>query len=225
MSLKSVLACVGACAALSMASQAAADAIPYPDSGAYNATTYNFTASSSGDLVAYFAGSSASYDNELGVLVNGVAQGGVGLDNHASAVGDSYDFGFVAAGSSLTFVLQNNSLGENAYSNPSLNVAYDSPADTVGHNHVYSTAYTATNPVFSGVPAGVYVAFEDLPFPDSDFNYDDETFVFANTTVSPISAAPEPSTWLLMMAGIGSMGLMLRRRKREGGTLGGAATI
>ncbi len=30
---------------------------------------------------------------------------------------------------------------------------------------------------------------------------------------SPISAAPEPSTWLLMIAGIGGIGLMLRRAK------------
>ena len=32
-----------------------------------------------------------------------------------------------------------------------------------------------------------------------------------------VSAAPEPSTWLLMLAGIGSVGLMLRQAKRKMG--------
>ncbi len=34
-------------------------------------------------------------------------------------------------------------------------------------------------------------------------------------TVAFTSAAPEPSTWLLMFAGIGGMGLMLRQAKRK----------
>jgi len=34
-----------------------------------------------------------------------------------------------------------------------------------------------------------------------------------------ISAAPEPSTWLLMMAGIGAAGLWLRRAKASSGAL------
>jgi hypothetical protein len=217
---KTVLpAFAGALASFAIASHAAADSIPYPDAGTYNAATYKFTATSSGDLVAYFAGSGASYDNELGVLVNGVAQMGFGLDNHASTIGDSYNFGFVTAGSSLIFVLQNNTLGKDAYSDPALNVAYDSPEDTLGHNHVYSTAYTATGPIFPGVPVGTYVGFEDLPIPGADFNYSDETFVFTNTTVSPISGVPEPSTWLLMLAGIGGVGLMLRRAKHKMGRL------
>ena len=34
------------------------------------------------------------------------------------------------------------------------------------------------------------------------------------TYVAPISSAPEPSTWLLMLVGVGGMGVMLRRTKR-----------
>ena len=45
------------------------------------------------------------------------------------------------------------------YSDPSLNTAYDVNS-TDGHNHVYSVAYTATSPIFPGVPAGTYVGFE-----------------------------------------------------------------
>jgi hypothetical protein len=67
----------GAATALAMAglgSAARADAIPYPCCG-YNATTYTFTATSTGEIDAYFAGSTAGYDNELGLWVNGVSTG------------------------------------------------------------------------------------------------------------------------------------------------------
>jgi hypothetical protein len=50
-----------------------ADAIPYPNVGTPNPAIYTFTATSTGDIVAYFAaGSTAAYDNQLGLLVNGV---------------------------------------------------------------------------------------------------------------------------------------------------------
>ena len=45
----------------------------------------------------------------------------IGLDNHTSALGQELDLGSVMAGDTLVFVLQNNSLGEDAYSNPALN--------------------------------------------------------------------------------------------------------
>jgi hypothetical protein len=38
-----------------------------------------------------------------------------------------------------------------------------------------------------------------------------------NVSLSAISAVPEPSTWLLMIAGIGGIGLMLRRAKKSVG--------
>lgn len=39
----------------------------------------------------------------------------------------------------------------------------------------------------------------------------------AITAITSVSAAPEPSTWLLMFAGIGGIGLMLRRAKQTMG--------
>jgi hypothetical protein len=38
-----------------------------------------------------------------------------------------------------------------------------------------------------------------------------------NVSLSVISAVPEPSTWLLMIAGIGGLGLMLRRANKSVG--------
>ena len=74
-----------------------------------------------------------------------------------------------------------------------LNAIYDSD-DSVGHNHVYSTAYTATSPLYSGIPVGTYVGFEDLRFPNSDFNYYDESFVFIGVSSTTYGSVPEPST-------------------------------
>jgi len=214
-SYKTALASLGALALISAAS-ARADAIPYPCCG-YNTTTYTFTASASGDIDAYFAGSTAGYDNELGLLVNGVSTGVVGLDDKTSFVGQMLDLGHADAGALLVFVLQNNSLGEDAYSDPAMNLSYDNgPATgtTDGHNHVYSTAYTATSPILTGVPVGTFVAFEDLPFPGSDYNYNDETFVFTNVSTS----VPEPGIWAMMLIGFGGLGAAMRSNRRKQAT-------
>ena len=90
-------------AVAAIASAAHAGPIPYPNAGTPNPDVYTFTAASTGDLVAYFAGSGASFDEQVGLLVNGVAQGGLGLDDHTTPVGGSYDFGLVHAGDVLTF--------------------------------------------------------------------------------------------------------------------------
>ena len=52
----------------------------------------------------------------------------------------------------------------------------------------------------------------------STFEYRPNTsdkFETLNLTIA--SATPEPSTWLLMIAGIGGIGLMLRRAKKTTG--------
>ena len=138
------------------------------------------------------------------------------MDNHTSALGQELDLGSVMAGDTLVFVLQNNSLGEDAYSNPALILSYDDgPATgtTDGHNHVYSTPYTATSPIIDSIPVGIFVAFEDLPFPGSDYNYNDEDFVFTNTT--EVVSSPEASTWVMMLAGFGGLGFVALRRSRK----------
>ena len=196
--------------AFSMAQVAFADAIPYPSVGTPNPITYTFTATTTGDVIAYFAGSTAAYDNELGLLVNGISSGVIGLDNHSSSLGQSLDLGHANAGDTLVFVLQNNTLGMKAYSDSSLNVAYDING-SVGHNHVYSTPYTATSPIFDSIPVGTFVAFEDLQFPNSDFNYNDEDFVFTNVTGSP-TTVPEPGTLFLFGTGLLGLGKAVKRK-------------
>ena len=48
-----------------------ADLVPYPNPGTPNPDIYTFTATTSGDIIAYFAGTGAAYDEQLGMLVNG----------------------------------------------------------------------------------------------------------------------------------------------------------
>ena len=185
---------------LGLSSRATADAIPYPNVGHENTVVYTFHAMNTGHVDAYFAGSTASYENNLGMEINGVlSPNGFGLDNHTSALGQVFNLGNVQAGDILTFVLHNIVPGlGNLYSDPTLNAPYDHTA--TGHNHVYSTPYTVTNPIIDSIPAGTYVAFEDLPASNPpDWNYHDETFVFTNVGVS----VPLPSS------GMGTFGLLL----------------
>ncbi len=197
---------------------ARADSIPYPNPGTYNSVTYSFNAMTTGEVIAYFAGSGAGDDNQVGLLINGVLSGaGFGLDDKTSSIGDAFDMGTVHAGDSLVFVMKNLTVGGLVYSDPSLNIPYDDPSDTIGHNHIYATAYTATPPLFAGVPPGVYVGFEDEAFPNSDFNYSDETFVVTNVAFSSV---PEPSSGIMLGVGVAlviAFGRRLRNRVRPGG--------
>jgi hypothetical protein len=198
----------------------AADIIPYPTPGAVNPVTYSFTASADGDVIAYFCQrSSAVYDNQVGMLVNGVlGPKGYGLDNQTSNSGDSFNMGSVHAGDLLTFVLQNSTYlatgnpvgtGAYAYSDPSLNGPYDGLGAGAGVNHIYSTPYSGTGPIFDSIPAGTYVGFEDLParFPP-DYNYTDEQFVFTDVATH----VPEPSSLVLLaIGGLATGGAVGRR--------------
>src|SRR5262245_40795561 len=66
-----------------LGTSARADAIPYPTPGVVNPDVYTFKASATGDVVAYFAGSSANNESVLGMLVNCLSTGITGLDNLA----------------------------------------------------------------------------------------------------------------------------------------------
>jgi PEP-CTERM motif len=184
----------------------ASAAIVYPNIGSENLTPYTFIAPTTGDIVAYFAGSTAAFEQQLGLLVNGVLTGIIGLNNHTTTLGQSLDLGHVTAGDTLTFVDMITG-GATWYSDPALNGG--------NGNHVYSIAAGAGQ-AFVGSPAGTYVAFEDLTFPNSDFNYFDQTFVFTTVgSVPAVASVPEPTTWAMLLLGFAGVGFMAYRRRSQ----------
>lgn len=186
--------------ALSLGAATAADALPfYPNPGTVNADTYTFTAANDGDIVAYFAYDGAGYDNVLGLLVNGVDTGITGLPNNSTVPGTALNFGPVNAGDVLTFYINVLTTGDTFFSDPTLN--------SDGINHVYAVGYAGGE---FGIPAGVYVGFEDI-LGGGDLDYEDLAFVFTNVGVT--TGVPEPATWGLMIAGFGMVGFAVRRRK------------
>jgi hypothetical protein len=179
--------------------------IPYGNPGTYNPVDVIFSAAATGDIIATFIGkSNALYENQVGLLDNGILTGaGFGLDNRTSTTASTFDMGLVQKGDTLTFVMDNITLGEYLYSNASMNAAYDLGTDTLGHNHVYASPYY--NPTYT------YVGFEDQRFPTADFNYNDSAFLFTDVAIAP--TVPEPQSAALLFVGLAAFGALARRRR------------
>ena len=87
---------------------------------------------------------------------------------------------------------------------------------TVANNAISAASFTGSGSS-SSLSGGT------LTLADASGSYDAGVFIYGygidngRVTYAPASAAPEPSTWLLMFAGIGGIGLMLRRTKKTMG--------
>lgn len=173
-----------------------ADTIPYPNIGTV-APTSAFTASVTGEIAAYFYGSSAGGTDFINVVdvTQNISTGWI-FDNHNTAIGTMQTLSGVQAGDSIEFWIQNQAM-------PNQGILSSNPADSADHtNHAYSTPYSATGPTaVAGIPAGTYVGMEDEAVPGSDLDYNDDAFVFTN--VGPaVSSVPEPSSVILLSAGL-----------------------
>jgi hypothetical protein len=181
--------------------------VPYLTRGTENPVEYNFTAASTGSITAYYAGSTAGFSENLGLMINGVKTDVTGLNNKTSVVGNLLDLGTAKAGDKLTFFIDVLTTKTSYYSDKSLN--------SDGVNHVFSAAYGGS----ALVPAGTYVGFEDM-WRGGDFNYFDMSFVFQNVAAidvtpgnSNVGGVPEPSSWAMLIAGFGLTGAAMRRRR------------
>jgi hypothetical protein len=193
-------------AALGLVASAASAVTPfpqYPTRGKENPVEYSFKAARTGNITAWYTGTTASYSENLGLMVNGVKTGITGLNNKTSKVGDTLILGNAKAGDKLTFYIDVLTTKKTYFSDKSLN------AD--GVNHIFSASYAGSNTI----PAGTYIGFEDL-WQGGDFNYFDLSFVFQNVAskeVPAVGGVPEPSSWAMLIAGFGLTGATLRRRR------------
>lgn len=184
---------------------AKADFVSYPDMGSVNTQTYTFTATATGEIGAYFLGSSAAYTNTVSLLVNGVItpESSSGLfNNHTSNFGDYVVFGHVNAGDTLTFQLNVSDTGQIWSSNTSQNADHA--------NHIYSASYNGDSA--QHIPAGTYIGFEDI-YGGGDLDYNDESFLFTN--ISPVSPVPEPETYAMLLIGLGLIFGFTKHNKRR----------
>lgn len=140
-------------------------------------------------VIATYEGNSAAYSNDL--LLNGVFI----FNNHTTPVGTTVDLGSFAPGTELVFQLHVNNTGYDFYTGPD-----SRNPDSHAHARVQA----------DWEPGTTLVSFEDLF--NGPFEYNDLSFSFTNTT-SSATPVPEPSALLLMLAGIGLIGLMVRLRR------------
>lgn len=104
-------------------------------------------------------------------------------------------------GDTLVFDLFNTSFAGDIFSS-------NTATSPDGDSHAYVTSFNGTIGAFDNI-AGTYVGMEDLPNGQSDWDYNDDTFVFTNVAATP---TPEPSTFILLGTGLLGAADALRRR-------------
>jgi hypothetical protein len=184
-----------------------ADSIPYGNPG-HVAPTVTLTATATGNITGYFLGSDAADTDYIRMIdvTTGVTSKYF-FNNQTTFEGTSANFGHVNAGDVLEFQLFNDSSDQLFSTNPS--------NSSDGINHAYITSFSGGRVDGIRYSAGTYVGMEDVPYSDSDLDYNDNSFLFTNvsSTVNPPAAAtPEPGSLILLGTGILGAAGTLRRR-------------
>ena len=185
---------------------------PYSNSGTPITTSspVTYTGANGVGINAYFFSVSADDTDSISVFdaTTGTFLSPEGALNNKVSVAGSTMVTFSSAtlhnGDTLYFDLYNTSFASDTFSS---NVSTSPDGD----NHAYLTPFSGTIGAF-GLINGTYVGMEDLPKGSSDWDYNDDTFVFTSVNAAP---TPEPSTFALLGTGlIGAAGALRRKFAR-----------
>ncbi len=187
---------------------ARADSIPYPNVGTIAPQVLTYAATSGGINVFYF-GSQASFTDTVEIVdVATSFDSGAILSNHSTALGQTLlvgtSAGQINAGDQLVFYINS----------PQGKFASVASLSADGVNHGYITTFSGGTINGVSIPSGIYVGLEDEANGQSDFNYNDDTFVFTGVNAIPAST-PEPGTFALLGTGILSAAGLMRRKLRS----------
>jgi hypothetical protein len=193
----------------------AASFTPYSNSGhpitSSSPITYN--GANGGGIVAYFYSVSAADTDTISVFdaTQGIFLSPQGAFNNQSPSTPgstvTFDSPSLHNGDTLYFDLYNTSFpGDTFSSNTATSPDHD--------NHAYITPFNGTIGSY-GTIVGTYVGMEDLPSGQSDWDYNDDTFVFTTVNSRTIAPTPEPGTFALLGTGlIGAAGALRRKFSR-----------
>lgn len=165
---------------------------------AANAAIGDNVYASGGSISIQFEGSDAGYNSTLELWINGLAVTPAIFPNHSTPVGTIYNVpGSFSAGTLLDIQLHVVNTGNTWHTGSGAN-----NSDNIAHaNVIYN---------YQGQAGRTYVGFEDLAG-GGDRDYNDHTFSFTNT----VNAVPEPETYAMLLAGMGLLGAVARRRKAK----------
>jgi hypothetical protein len=178
-----------------------------------SSTAITFSGATGTGITAYFYSVSAGDTDTISIfdVTSGTFLGPQDVFNNQAAITIGSTVTFTSStlrnGDSLIFDLYNTSFsGETFSSNAST-----SPD---GKDHAYITPFSGTVGSY-GMINGTYVGMEDLPSGQSDWDYNDDSFVFTSlNSPTGLNAAvtPEPNTFALFGTGLLAAAGLLRRR-------------